>query len=81
MSEQRRDLDDELERGNEPGDPPEPSSPAEPPYQAVAPNLDRLSRDSLKPGTISRRRIGRAAIGLVIVLAVVGAIIVWTLVA
>ncbi|MFE6964685.1 hypothetical protein ACFVAJ_06215 [Agromyces sp. NPDC057679] len=60
---------------------PAPTGTADPPYQAVAPNLDRLSRDSLKPGSVSRRRIGRAAIGLALVLAAVAAIIVWTLVA
>lgn len=56
-----------------------PSSTADPPYQAVAPNLDRLSRDSLKPGSVSRRRIGRAAIGLLIVVVVVAGLIIGTL--
>ncbi|MFF2388849.1 hypothetical protein [Agromyces sp. NPDC058104] len=74
---------DDDDRNPDPSSPAAPpvAAPKDPPYQAVAPNLDRLSRDSLKPGTVSRRRIGRAAIGLVIVLAVVAAIIVWTLVA
>lgn len=74
------DEDDRKPDPNAPAAPPA-AAPKDPPYQAVAPNLDRLSRDSLKPGTVSRRRIGRAAIGLVVVLAAVGAIIVWTLVA
>lgn len=56
-----------------------PSGTADPPYQAVAPNLDRLSRDSLKPGSVSRRRIGRAAIGLLIVVVVVAGLIIGTL--
>jgi hypothetical protein len=47
----------------------------EPPYQALFPNLDRMSRSSFRKGTISRRRINRAlailALILVIVLAVV----------
>lgn len=60
---------------------PVPTGTADPPYQAVAPNLDRLSRDSLKPGSVSRTRIGRATLGLLVVLAVVAGIVVWTLVA
>jgi hypothetical protein len=32
----------------------------EPPYQALFPNLDRMSRSSFTKGTVSRRRINRA---------------------
>ena len=32
----------------------------EPPYQALLPNLDKLSRSSFDKGTVSRRRINRA---------------------
>lgn len=43
--------------------PPGESDPApekEPPYQALFPNLDHMSRSSFKRGTVSRRRINRA---------------------
>ncbi|MDQ0577616.1 hypothetical protein [Agromyces albus] len=47
----------------------------EPPYQALFPNLDRMSRSSFRKGTISRRRINRSlaifALILVVVLAVI----------
>ena len=36
----------------------------EPPYQALLPNLDRMSRSSFTSGTISRRRINRALLVL-----------------
>lgn len=39
---------------------PAPSEPREPPYQALFPNLDRVSRSAFRPGTVSRRRIVRA---------------------
>ncbi|MFF2273618.1 hypothetical protein ACFVTX_15180 [Agromyces sp. NPDC058136] len=70
---------DEQRSPTEPARAPTPKAAAEPPYQAVAPNLDRLSRDSLKPGSVSRRRIGRAAIGLLIVVVVVAGLIIGTL--
>ncbi len=37
---------------------------SEPPFQAVSPNLDRFSRSSLDPGTLSRRRIVRTGVAL-----------------
>ncbi|WP_022891432.1 hypothetical protein [Agromyces subbeticus] len=47
----------------------------EPPYQALFPNLDRVSSSSFRSGTVSRRRINRAlaviAVIPVVVLAVV----------
>lgn len=49
----------------------------EPPFQAVTPNLEHLSRSSLEPGTLSRRRIVRAGIALGVPLAVVVVGIVW----
>jgi hypothetical protein len=51
--------------------------PKEPPYQALFPNLDRVSRSSFDPGTVSRRRINRAlaVLGLIVVTAVVAAIV------
>ena len=51
---------------------PELLEPREPPYQALFPNLDRVSRSAFRPGTVSRRRIGRAAgllVGVVVVIA------------
>lgn len=47
----------------------------EPPYQALFPNLDRMSRSSFRKGTISRRRINRALAVLALILIVVLAII------
>lgn len=52
----------------------------EPPFQAVAPNLDRMSRDSFARGTVSRRRIIRASIGLGVVAVAIAGIIVATVV-
>lgn len=43
----------------------------EPPYQALFPNLDRMSRSSFRKGTISRRRINRALAVLALILVVV----------
>jgi hypothetical protein len=49
----------------------------EPPFQALFPNLDRVSRSMFLPGTVSRRRIGRAAsllVGVVVfIVALIGA--------
>jgi len=47
----------------------------EPPFQAIFPNLERVSRDSLRKGTFSRRRIIRAAIGFLIVVVAIVAIV------
>lgn len=49
----------------------------EPPYQAVSPNLDRLSRSSLDPGTVSRRRIVRTSLALGALLLVAIAVVAW----
>ncbi|MGO4782573.1 hypothetical protein [Cryobacterium sp. W22_MBD10_FK3] len=49
---------------------PEPLAPREPPFQALFPNLDRVSRSAFRAGTVSRRRIGRAT-GLLIGVAVI----------
>lgn len=59
---------------------PELPEPREPPYQALFPNLDRLSRSAWRKGTVSRRRIARATgllIGVIVVIAalVVGSVI------
>jgi hypothetical protein len=54
---------------------PSPLEPREPPLQALFPNLDRVSRSSFHPGTVSRRRIGRAA-GLLLGVAVVIAVLI-----
>jgi hypothetical protein len=37
-----------------------PAPSEEPPYQALFPNLDRMSRSSFAKGSVSRRRINRA---------------------
>ncbi|GAA1760029.1 hypothetical protein [Agromyces humatus] len=47
----------------------------EPPYQALLPNLDKLSRSSFEKGTVSRRRINRALLMLALVPVVVLAVI------
>ena len=39
----------------------------EQPLQAVLPNLDKMSRSSFTPGTVSRRRINHALLGLLAV--------------
>ena len=51
-----------------------PPDPSEPPLQALLPNFDRVSRSSFSKGTVSRRRIVRAAI-VFVALAVVIALI------
>lgn len=51
---------------------PELLEPREPPFQALFPNLDRVSRSAWRSGTVSRRRIGRATrllLGVVVVIA------------
>jgi len=51
---------------------PQPTEPREPPFQALFPNLDRVSRSAFRPGTVSRRRIGRATgllAGVVVIIA------------
>lgn len=51
---------------------------SEPPFQAVTPNLDRFSRSSLEPGTLSRRRILRSGIALaVLLLVMIGGVSWW----
>jgi hypothetical protein len=40
------------------------ASDADPPYQALLPNLDHVSRSSFAAGTVSRRRINRALLVL-----------------
>ena len=55
---------------------PEVLQPGEPPFQALFPNLDRVSRSSWRRGTVSRRRIARATGVLVGVLVVIGALVV-----
>ncbi|MBM7830578.1 hypothetical protein JOE59_001283 [Agromyces cerinus] len=53
------------------------TSEVEPPYQALLPNLDHLSRSSFAAGTVSRRRIDRALLVLALVaLAIVAAVVV-----
>ncbi|WDH77407.1 hypothetical protein PTQ19_07555 [Microbacterium esteraromaticum] len=47
----------------------------EPPYQALLPNLDKLSRSSFDKGTVSRRRINRALLVLALMPVVVLAVI------
>lgn len=48
----------------------------EPPYQALFPNLDRVSRSSFTSGTVSRRRINQALVlfGLIAAAATLAAI-------
>ena len=58
-----RDEDDSAGRGDQR------ANEADPPYQALLPNLDHVSRSSFAAGTVSRRRINRAllVLGLVAV--------------
>ncbi|MFU8946107.1 hypothetical protein ACLRGF_05155 [Mycetocola zhadangensis] len=52
------------------------AEPADPPYQALFPNLDKVSRDSFRAGTVSRRRINRALVFLAVVIVAVIALVV-----
>ena len=52
----------------------EPDKP-EPPYQALLPEFDKMSRSSFEKGTVSRRRINRALLLLALIpIAVLGAV-------
>ncbi|MDQ0893964.1 hypothetical protein [Agromyces ramosus] len=75
---EERPVEPEAQPEVEPGEPGEPDEAAkpEPPYQALFPNLDRVSRSSFDQGTVSRRRINRAlavlaVVAVLVVLAVV----------
>ncbi|MCD2440775.1 hypothetical protein LQ757_00640 [Agromyces sp. SYSU K20354] len=48
---------------------------SEPPYQALLPNLDKVTRSSFAKGTVSRRRINRALLLLALIPLVVLAVI------
>lgn len=50
----------------------------EPPYQALFPNLDKVSRASFRRGTLSRRRINIAEIVLGLVLIVVVGLVIFS---
>lgn len=39
-----------------------PSGTPDPPYQALLPNFDKVSRSAFRRGTVSRRRIGIALV-------------------
>jgi FtsH-binding integral membrane protein len=56
-----------------------PRAPEDPPYQAITPNLDRVSASSMKPGSVSRRRIMQAVLVLVGVALVVTAVVTWSM--
>jgi len=56
-----RDEDDSAQ-GSDPS-----TGQADPPYQALLPNLDRMSHSSFAAGTVSRRRITRALLVLALV--------------
>ncbi|PWC05659.1 hypothetical protein [Agromyces badenianii] len=47
----------------------------EPPYQALFPNLDRISSSSFRKGTVSRQRINRALAVIALIPVVVLAVI------
>jgi hypothetical protein len=51
------------------------SSESDPPYQALLPNLDHVSRSSFVAGTVSRRRINRALLVLGIVVVAILAVV------
>lgn len=52
------------------------SNTMEPPYQALLPEFDKMSRSSFEKGTVSRRRIDRALLLLALIpLAVLAAVI------
>ena len=51
------------------------SNKPEPPYQALLPEFDKMSRSSFEKGTVSRRRIHRALLLLALMpIAVLGAV-------
>lgn len=64
------DLDDVRPRGESDAAPEK-----EPPYQALFPNLDRVSSSSFRRGTVSRRRINRALAVIAVIPVVVLAVI------
>jgi hypothetical protein len=43
------------------------SNTPEPPYQALLPEFDKMSRSSFEKGTVSRRRINRAVLLLALI--------------
>ena len=43
------------------------SNKPEPPYQALLPEFDKMSRSSFEKGTVSRRRINRAVLLLALI--------------
>ena len=57
-----------------------PRSREDPPYQAISPNLDRLSRSSVERGSVSRRRILRAVLILGGVLLALAIAVIWSMV-
>jgi hypothetical protein len=63
--------DDPRDEPVDPGEEPQDATKPEPPYQALFPNLDRVSRSSFDKGTVSRRRINRALAVLAILAAIV----------
>jgi len=59
----------------------DPPTASPPPYQALLPGFDRMSRSSFDKGTLSRRRINLALAGLALLAVAIAAVIVWTAVA
>ena len=51
------------------------AAPQDPPFQALVPALDRVSRSAFRKGTVSRRRINRALLLLVAVAGITAALI------
>ncbi|MEF3403711.1 hypothetical protein [Agromyces sp. CCNWLW203] len=64
-----RDEDDSAGRDGQP------ASQKDPPYQALMPNLDQVSRSSFAAGTVSRRRINRALVVLGVVAVAILAVV------
>ncbi|MFC5931782.1 hypothetical protein E3O25_03095 [Cryobacterium sp. TMT1-3] len=52
------------------------SAPQDPPFQALLPNLERMSPSTFRKGTVSRRRVNRALLVLLAVTGLAGAMIV-----
>ena len=50
-------------------------APQDPPFQALLPGLDRISRSAFRKGTVSRQRINRAILLLVAVAGITAALI------
>lgn len=65
----------QIEDDGRPTEEPLRPAPQDPPFQALLPGLDKVSRSAFRKGTVSRKRINRAVLLLVVVAGVTAALI------